>query len=340
MAVRDDKVRKEILKWLYDRFEEDPIRHSNGRKFLAEVDGLSEEEVVYNVERMDGELIDKEGALGTRIAWIHITPAGIEELQNHGHPTILEENFRYEILEQLYEADRKNPGFGMVERDDLIEGIGAEEVKVDQNIWYIKEKRLIETGGGGGGLFYHDAKITRRGTEAFETYRDDGVEIPQSKTARSLRQATIGPGERDKAENLFRDFVELAQEEVLIIDAYARKPLYGLLELVPEIVSIKVLTSKSGPFNPTSDDYVARVEEFAETYDVDVRYLDKEPDGDWDSHERYVIRDREDGWAWGHSFHDAGDTRHTPSEVKPVNLLNTLEDFDKLWERATPVILQ
>lgn len=329
MPDKDEKIRREILNWLYDRFEENPNGYWTDEGFFEGLSSFDKEDVVYNVERMDGEFVEKEGALGKRVAWIHITPRGIEELHEQGHETILGTDTRYAILEVLYEADRQNPGFAYLGRDDVLDAVDASDDEIDQNVWYLKEKRIVETSGGGGGLFYHRVKITKRGSERYEQYEQDGVEIPRAGGRSTLLQASIGPNEAGKAENLFRDFVELAQDEVIIIDRFAREGLYDLLQHVPSGVEIKVITTD----RVTGQDYQQRVKQFAQQHsDIQVRYLS---DNNWEFHDRYVVRDREDAWAWGHSFHDAGDTQHTASELKPINRESILGQFNTAWQSAT-----
>lgn len=331
MGQQDEKVAREILKVLYDQFEDVQYRGVTGDELYDVLDEYDQDRVAYVAERIDGEYVEVRGALGQRISTVQITAGGIEKLHEDGYETILDGDVRYEILEELYQLDRENAGLVFAERDELIDEIGDEEV-VDQNIWYLKEKRLVETHGGGGGLFYHGAHITDRGADRFEAYRHDGVEIPRTGTHRSLRQASIGPNESRKAENLFRDVVELAQEEVIIIDRYAREGLYDLLQHVSDGVDIKVMTTD----RVTGGGYQQRVNQFVQQHaDIEVRSL---PDNDWDFHDRYVIRDREDGWAWGHSFHDAGDTQHTASELRPINRESIVAQFTSAWQNGSVIV--
>ena len=57
------------------------------------------------------------------------------------------------------------------------------------------------------------------------------------------------------------------------------------------------------------------------------RYLDYWED--YPFHSREIIRDREAGWVWNHTFADAGGRHHTISQLRPVNLENDLEVFDE-----------
>lgn len=332
MSARDEKLRTEILKHLYELFKEDPAGFWTDQAFFDGLEGYDENEIIYNVERMDGQLLENRGALGKRISMIHITPDGIEDLHQKGIPTILDGDTRYELLNILYSADRQQPGQGYIGREDLIEESSADEAEVHKNVWYLKEKHLVETSGGGGGYFYHRLKITRRGSQRFEQYEEHGVGIPRVNGRASLRQASIGPDEPEKAENLFRDLVELSRDEVVIVDRFAREGLYDLLRHVPEGVEIKVLTTD----RVTGEDYRQRVTDFENQHsDIEVRYLS---DSDWDFHDRYIFVDREDGWAWGHSFHDAGETQHTASELKPVNRDTIIKQFESGWKNASVVI--
>lgn len=332
MKEEDKKIRREVLKWLYNGFEENPSAKWDGTALPDDLDQFDETDIEYVVGRMDGELIDTEATTSSPMHTIDLRPQGIEELHRQGFDTVLDNDARYEILTVLYQASRDEPRRPFVSREDLMDSVGFETEKVDQNIWYLKEKRLVERQGGLGGGLFNRVKITEYGSEKYEAYQEDGIEIPSSLGVTSIRQASIGPGESGKAENLFRDFVELADDEVIVIDRYARKPLYDLLGHVPSGVDIQVVTSE----HVVNNDYEQRFRKFENNHpDVEVRYLDN---SDWDFHDRYVIRDREDGWAWGHSFHDAGDTQHTASELKPVNRDRIIRGFQKAWKKGQVIV--
>lgn len=331
MNSQDEKIVREILKVLYNQFEDVPYRGLTGEELYEALEEYERDDVAYVAERTDGEYVEMQGALGKRIGQIQITATGIERLHEDGYATVVDDDTRYDILEQLYQVDRENAGMVFADRDDLVDEVGDSDI-VGQNIWYLKEKRLVETHGGGGGLFYRGASITDRGADRFEAYQRDGVEIPRTGTHRSLRQASVGPDESQKAENLFRDFVEIARDEVIIVDRFAREGLYDLLQHVPEGVEIKVVTTN----RVTGDGYQQHVSQFAQQHpEIKVRYLS---DNDWDFHDRYIIRDREDGWAWGHSFHDAGDTQHTASELRPVNRESIESQFTAVWRNGTVIV--
>jgi hypothetical protein len=180
---------------------------------------------------------------------------------------------------------------------------------------------------------FRSVEITNQGRERYEKYRDDGVEIPSTSLSESTRQAEIGKGDSQEAENLFRDIVELAQSEVIVLDRYAKKGLFQWLDKhVPAGVQIRVLTSG----RVTGGSYTQDIQQpLTNPSDVEVREL---PNSDWDFHDRYIFRDGDMGWSWGHSFHDSGDRQHTANELKPVNRDNILSKFQSSWNRANKVI--
>lgn len=336
MNNKDEKISKEILKTLYDHFNEEIIRSMRGEELYQALEQFSKDDIAYVAERIDQKYVDIGKGMSSRIPRIQITAEGIDRLFQLGCETLLDEDTRYKILKILYNFDREHPR-EILEREDLIEELEAEPLEIDKNIWYLKEKRLVETKGGGAGEFYHLIQITRRGRDKYETYQNDGLEIPSTGQFIQIQQTTIGPNEHEKAKNLFRDFVELAKEQVIVIDPFARQGLYtDLLKFIPSLVAIRVITSNQVA---TKEKYKETVENFIEEHEkTEVRYLNKGEQNGWPFHGRSVIRDREEGWAWDHSFHDAGHTQHTVSEIKPVNLEKILDTFDQAWEKGRSVI--
>ena len=43
-------------------------------------------------------------------------------------------------------------------------------------------------------------------------------------------------------------------------------------------------------------------------------------------------------WAWGHSFHDAGDTQHTASELRPINRESIESQFTDAWQNGMVIV--
>lgn len=327
MNTQDEKIRFEILTSLYRKFEQDPLHSELSNDDLSdEHNNFEKDDINYVIDRIDGEHADVQSYMGG-LRDVEITARGIEHLSKQGVETILDNSLRYELLRNAYEADREGRG-AFVDIPEFIDDIGATEKETLCNVEYLKQKRLIELFNG-----YNGIQITDRGREKFESYRDDGVDIPSNSISQSTKQAEIGRGDSQKAENLFRDIVELTSEEVRILDRYAKTGLFEWINAyVPTDVSVKVLTSGRVTGGTYADDIS---DELNESIDVEVRKL---PNSDWDFHDRYIFRDEDMGWSWGHSFHDSGDRQHTASELKPVNRERISKKFDETWERADRVV--
>lgn len=212
----------------------------------------------------------------------------------------------------------------------MINDLTASEEELGPNLWYLSEKQLIEQRGIGGNQY----QLTGRGRNTYERYRDEGIPVPQTDPLQRFTQHTIEQGDVKKAENVFRDIVEVAREEIIVVDAYAKPRLYEMMEEhVPSVVAVKILASDQR----IEEDNIDRFHEFAENRDGEaiLRYLDY-----WDDypfHTREVIRDREAGWIWDHTFADSGGRHHTISQLRPVNLETDLEVFDEAWQSAESV---
>jgi len=327
MDARDEKIRFEILSSLYRQFEEDPLHARLSNEDIAEEnDQIESDEIDYIIDRIDGEYVDAQSYAGGLID-VEITSRGIEHLSSQGVQTLLDTSLRYDILQAVYKVDREHKG-NFLRVSEFTEQAGAAESEVLANLKYLKQKRLVSLMSGWNGI-----EITNKGRNKYESYRDDGVEIPSSSTSQSTRQAEIGRGDEEQAENLFRDIVELASSEVRILDRYAKLGIFTWVNTyIPSGVSVKVLTSGQ----VTGGDYADEIaSELDDSMTVEIREL---PNHNWDFHDRYVFRDEDMGWSWGHSFHDSGDRQHTPTELKPVNRRRIIQKFDDAWEQATSVM--
>lgn len=326
MDAKDGKIRLEVLKVLYEAFESDPTNYTvRGETIKESIDGVDSNDIDYILDRMDGEFADVDKYPSLRD--VEILAKGIEFLDEQGFETILGTDSRYEILEAIYLEDR-NKNLIAVGMDAIKEETGLDEDEIIKNLRYLKHKRCIKFYSGPASV-----KITESGRERWEKYRDEGVGIPSSSRARSTRQEEIGDGEREKAERLFRSIVELAQNEVVILDNYARKPLFVWLEShVPDGVNIRVATTGA----VTGGSYVSEVREsLSNVEDIEIREM---ADFDEIFHDRYVFRDNDMGWEWGQSFHGSGKGQHTPSELTPKNRDILLQKFEDTWVDAEEVL--
>lgn len=326
----DQKIQREILKYLYQQWEENPRGQTNMGEMGDELEDIFDNGCKYHLTRLDDNgYIDTE-SLSASHQYGNISPTGIEKLAQDGYGTILEEDYRYAILRVLYEIDREKGGaaHSYVGKDDIEEEIKIDDRALKQNIRYLEGKGLVETGPGR----ILSVRITSRGRNRYEEHRNNNTPIPRTHTDARWTQHTIAQGDFEKANNVFRDFVELARDEVIIIDSYAKAGLYEMLEAVPDTVEVRVIGSDRQMNDEHRDAYhVFARERFGET---ELRFLEYD---EWSFHGRYVIRDREDGYVWDHTFADSGSGQHTISEVRPVNLESTVADFDRAWKQSEGV---
>jgi len=324
MSISDQKIHREILSFIYEEMKDDLRRDADLREMVEEFEDLGMDELRYHIERLqDNRQVEYRGK-----NHVQITVEGVEKLDREGYETLLDTDLRYEILRKAYEEDRGNT-FVYIDGDSLFDELSASAEEIKRNLWYLSGKGLIDRSG-----MSNDFQLEGEGRDRYEQYRDEGIPIPRTHPLQRYTQHTIEQGDREKAENVFRDIVEVAREEVIVVDMYAKGRLYDLLEShVPSVVDVKIL----GSHKEIGEENIELYREFAEGKDGDVelRYLDYWED--YPFHSREVIRDREAGWVWDHTFADAGGRHHTISQLRPVNLENDLEVFDEAWEEAETV---
>lgn len=324
MSISDQQLHREILGCIYDALNPDFRRHANVPDMVDEFDELNLDELRYHINRL------AENRLVERSAQHHVqlTPSGVEKLAQDGYETLLDFDLRYEILRVAYELDRGTPN-AYINITEVREGLDVSEEAMNPQLWYLSQKGLIDLTGTS-----RDFQLTADGRNRYEEYRDEGIPIPRTQPLQRFTQHTIEQGDRDKAENVFRDIVEIARDDVIVIDAYAKGRLYDMLEEhVPTAVDVNILMTD----REIEEENIELYEEYAEGKDGDVelRYLDYRDE--YPFHTREVIRDREAGWIWDHTFADAGNRHHTISQLRPVNLENDLKAFDQAWEEAESV---
>lgn len=324
MSINDQKLHREILSYIYEGTKENLRRDADLRGMVEEFDNLDMSELRYHIERLqDNRQVEYRGQRSVRI-----TAEGVEKLDVEGYETFLDTDLRYEILRRAYEEDWGRPHV-FIDGDALFEELDADDEEIERNLWYLAEKGFIDRSGTS-----NDFRLEGEARDRYEQYRDEGIPIPRTHLLQRYTQHTIEQGDREKAENVFRDIVEVAREEVIIVDTFAKGRLYDLMERhIPSVVGVKILMSD----REVDDENIELYRDYAEGKkgDVELRYLDYRED--YPFHSREVIRDREAGWVWDHTFADAGDRHHTISQLRPVNLENDLEAFDEAWEEAETV---
>ena len=324
MSISDQVIHREILSFIYEEMKDDFRRAADLREMVEEFEDLDMEELRYHIERLrDNRQVEYRGQNS-----VQITIEGVEKLDREGYETLLDTDLRYEILRRAYEADRGRP-HAYIDGDTLFEELDAPSEEVSRNLWYLSQKGFIDRSGTSS-----DFQLEGEGRNRYEQYRDEGIPIPRTHPLQRYTQHTIEQGDREKAENVFREIVEVAREEVIVVDTYAKGWLYELMEQhIPSIVGVKILMSD----REVDEENIELYRDYAagKDGDVELRYLDYRED--YPFHSREVIRDREAGWVWDHTFADAGDRHHTISQLRPVNLENDLEAFDAAWEEAETV---
>lgn len=324
MGISDQKIHREILSFVYEEMKDDFRRDADLRELVEEFEELDMDGLRYHIERLrDNRQVEYRAQNS-----VQITVEGIEKLDREGYETLLDTDLRYEILRRAYEKDRGRP-HAYIDGDAIFEEVDATSSEISRNFWYLSQKGLIDRTGTS-----NDFQLEGEGRNRYEQYRDEGIPIPRTHPLQRYTQHTIEQGDREKAENVFREIVEIARDEVIVVDTYAKGRLYDLMERhIPSIVDVKVLMSD----REVGEENIELYREYAggKEGDVELRYLDYRDE--YPFHSREVIRDREAGWIWDHTFADAGDRHHTISQLRPVNLENDLEAFDKAWEAAETV---
>lgn len=320
MSIGDQKLHRELLISIYEALDHEFHGHAETSSLLENFEDLDGQQLQYHLNRLEENRLIERRAAGTA----QLTANGVEQLDKEGYDTFLQTDTRYEILRVAYEKEREEH-VSYIDAEALREEIGISHDELHQNRWYLAEKGLINLEGHNLNF-----QLSGEGRNSFEEYRDEGMPIPRTHPLQRFTQHTIGQGDREKAENVFRAIVELAREQVIIVDMYAKGFLYEMLEHVPSIVDVKILMSHKELSDENTDLYRQYSE--GRGGEVELRYLNY-----WDDypfHSREVIRDREAGWIWDHTFADAGGRHHTISQLRPVNLENDLEAFDEAWSEA------
>lgn len=323
---QEDDTKKQILKALYEAFHKEPLATA----FEAPIQPQGNENLLeYVAERYDGTYWDLEPTLGMDGAiYGKIRGDGIQLLRALGHPTILDDDARFHLLVRTREQAKSKGTHVPISVKQLAVETSTPEDEVLRNVSFLAMEGLVKMDAWGRENV--EVRITQRGMESADAFELHGGEPPEGHTPLGGYQHFVGPNDRAKAEQMFRDQVELARKTVTIIDPYARTPLFDWLKHVPAGVKTRVLTSDK----VIDAAYVARVLQEKKSRDLEVRWV---PYPTWGRHGRFLIRDETDAWSWDASFHDAGEKRHPVTELAPVNRQNELAAFTTQWAGATEI---
>ena len=195
MDVADEKIRMEVLKQLYQVFEDRPRNRVSNEVIDKNLPEIPQNDINYMLRRLEDEHAEVQHYMGGQMR-AQITDEGVEHLSQVGVSTFLDNDIRYDVLSLLYEADREGGGRGYVQYGDLVEELGVDKAVLNRNLWYLEEKRLIESRGGTREQYLRSAEITDHGRSKYEAYRDSGAEIPATSGSSFGRQASIDSGEQ------------------------------------------------------------------------------------------------------------------------------------------------
>ena len=315
-------LQRAVLQWMYDK-----LADSTSIWALPEggdIEGFDWSDVQYEVRRLNGDgFID-----GNHLK--RITARGMDLLKELGGETVLDGDLRQRILTILYEMDRKDGPHACENVQGIADALNVSSTEVGLGLHYLEGAGLIDVSGVLSDRFW-GVKINPRGMAKHEAIAASGGGWASSTTSPSDgHEFVFGPGEELEAARLLRDVTEVARSEIVIIDPYARAGIVSKLQYVPQGVLVKILTGD----NMSKQPYAAELQAHPKL-SLELRVL---PKADHEFHDRYIIVDGDDAWAWGHSFHDAGKTKHTVAQLRPVNRDVVLAEFQRKWPKGSVIV--
>lgn len=316
--VKRRQVQAAILKWMYDWILESPATWALPEE--GDIEGFDFKDVQYELRRLDGDGF-LEGD-----HYKKITARGMEYLQDLGGDTVLGGDLRQRILAALYEKDREEGPHARSSGQSLAESLSESANVIGAALYYLKDSGLIDLQSVSGSYF-RSVRINPRGMAKHEALQSSSGDWAASTTSPTDgHEFVFGPDEEAEADRLLRDVTEVARTEILVVDPYARAGIVAKLQNVPSGVNVKVLTSD----RMAKEDYASALQAYPRL-GIKIRAL---PSNALEFHDRYIIVDGNDAWAWGHSFHDAGKTKHTVAQIRPVNRDLVSRDFQQKWPTA------
>ncbi len=319
--VKRTQVQEAVLAWMYSKLLQSPSMWAMPGEH--DIDGFGWAEVQYELRRLEGDGYIRGNHLK------RITARGIDLLQDLAGGTIVDGDLRERLLEALYEMDRDQGPYARANTESIAAVLGAAPSDVGAVLHYLEDAGLVDVQGTMSDRFYR-VGINARGMAKHEAIEAAGGGWATSTTSPSDGHEFIfGPNEESEAARLLRDVTEVARTEIVIVDPYARAGIVEKLKHAPKGVTIKILTSDQ----MASEKYAAELQLYTHI-GLEIRTL---PKADLEFHDRYIIVDGDDAWAWGHSFHDAGKTKHTVAQIRPVNRDRILAEFQKRWPTGTVV---
>jgi hypothetical protein len=140
-------------------------------------------------------------------------------------------------------------------------------------------------------------------------------------------QVYLPAGSQHDAYVELRKIVQLAKQDMLIVDAYVDETLWELLTNVHATVKLRILTEQM------KKDFRLEGRKFVAQHGnaIEVRTTSK-------YHDRFIIEDGQRCWHIGASIKDAGNKAFAFSELlRPELVQSVVDDVEKQWSAATAV---
>lgn len=320
--VKRRQIQSAILTWMYEELLQSASRWSLPDE--GAIEGFDWPDVQYELRRLEGDGFIS----GDRLK--QITARGIEYLQDLGVETVLAGDLRERVLAALYETDRQEGPSARIDAKSLTEALSVSASATGVILHYLEDSGLIDVLSVMGNRF-RGVRISARGMAKHEAIQAGGSGWASSTTSPTAdHEFMFGPNEEQAAARLLRDVTEVARAQILIVDPYARAKIISKLRHTRKGVKVMVLTSDS----MAGEDYQTALLPHPHL-DLEIRVL---PKTNLQFHDRYIIVDGKDAWGWGHSFHDAGKTKHTVAQIRPVNRDRIITDFQNKWKTGKVVV--
>lgn len=148
-----EDVQNKILKFLYDKWIEDFVHHTNIED--APLEGISEEAIIANAE-----YLASKGLIEKLRMHAKITVFGVDQVEDRRISPDIQKRIR--ILEIFKEHFEREP-HGLLSREGLLKLTSFSKEEIERNVWYLGKKGLIKVHWALGGHF--SARITDTGID-------------------------------------------------------------------------------------------------------------------------------------------------------------------------------
>lgn len=162
------RAQNELIKTTFQAWKDNPVGFSISRQAPHLIQDVAE-----SLEDVDEDIVKRSWRLTIDDDFfkrlpggnmLRLTPQAVWRAEALGEDHYLDEAIRDEILDVLFQAYRENPSHSPVGRDELLDALARSEDEVDQNVWWLQEKRYVETNNAIGiNAGYFSVEITDLG---------------------------------------------------------------------------------------------------------------------------------------------------------------------------------